>query len=342
MSIHAVAKHAGVSVATVSRAFNFPDKVLQQTLDKVYASATAVGYVPNASARTLRTQRSHVLGVVLPTLINPVFAECLEGIAQAAAMAGYAISPITTAYRVEEESKAVAQLLSRNVDGLILVVADPQTSAALQVLTERNHPYVLAYNRHPLHSCVSVDGEQAVADMVLRLGKLGHRRILMLTGQRSASDRARQRCDGYLRGMQALGLASSEVLEVPFLDSAQDDMCAVLQSRQRPSAVMCSNDLLALRCLRAAHLTGLRVPEDLSVVGFDGIAVGRDLTPTLCTVHQPSADIGQRSVEVLLSALRQGQLASAADSLTLPHRLIEGESCGLAPQDFALATAPLD
>lgn len=330
MSILEVAKHAGVSVATVSRAFNFPDKVQPLTRNKVEQAAKAVGYVPNASARTLRTQRTHVLGIVLPTLINPVFAECLEGIAQTATASGYAILPITTGYRLEEESRAVAQLLSGNVDGLILVVSDPAHSTALHTLVKSRLPYVLAYNRHAQHPCVSVNGEQAVADLVGRLASLGHQRILMVTGQRSASDRAEQRCQGYLQAMRARKL-KTQVLEVPFMGSAHDDVRKALQATKRPSAVICSNDLLALRCMRAAHLVGLRVPADLSIVGFDGIAVGQDISPTLSSIRQPSADIGRRAVELLLTSLRSGERLSSTHSLTLSHSFIEGESCGLAP-----------
>ncbi|MFP5445801.1 MAG: LacI family DNA-binding transcriptional regulator, partial [Betaproteobacteria bacterium] len=115
MSILQVAREAGVSVATVSRVFNVPDKVAPATREHVENIARTLGYLPNASARTLRTQRSRVLGVVLPTLTNPVFAECLEGIAQAAVAGGYAISPFTTDYRLDQEDRAVNLLLAGNV-----------------------------------------------------------------------------------------------------------------------------------------------------------------------------------------------------------------------------------
>ncbi|MBU2408352.1 MAG: LacI family transcriptional regulator, partial [Gammaproteobacteria bacterium] len=132
MSIQSVAKKAGVSVATVSRAFNFPDKVVPATREHVHRVANELGYQPNASARSLRTQRTRVLGVVLPTLLNPVFAECLQGIARAAVAGGYAITPVTTGYVLDEEERAVRQLLAGNVDALILVVSNPAASVALQ------------------------------------------------------------------------------------------------------------------------------------------------------------------------------------------------------------------
>jgi AraC-like DNA-binding protein len=117
MSIQHVARRAGVSVATVSRAFNQPGQVAPATRQQIEQAAQALGYLPNASARTLRTQRSRVLGVVLPSLLNPVFAECLQGMAEAAARAGYALVPHTTDYELGREEQAVRQLLAANVDG---------------------------------------------------------------------------------------------------------------------------------------------------------------------------------------------------------------------------------
>ena len=166
MSILVVARESGVSVATVSRVFNFPDKVSPDTRKRVQSAARRLGYLPNASARTLRTQKSRVLGVVLPTLLNPVFAECLQGLAQAALLRGYSILPVTTEYQLPLEDRAVDMLVARNVDGLVLVVSNPARSRALRKLRAGRVPYVLAYNRHPDHPCVSVDGEEAVAAAV--------------------------------------------------------------------------------------------------------------------------------------------------------------------------------
>ncbi|OUL98649.1 LacI family DNA-binding transcriptional regulator [Variovorax sp. JS1663] len=330
-SIQNVAAQAGVSVATVSRAFNFPDKVTPATRELVERVARELGYVPNASARTLRTQRSRVLGVVLPTLLNPTFAECLQGIAAAAAAGGYAIIPITSGYRLEEEERAVNLLLAGNVDGLILVVSNPSTSTALERLRKAGVPYVLAYNRHPEHPCVSVDSEGAVADVVARLVLLGHRRIAMVSGTLAASDRAQQRYRGFLRGMADAGLAPPPLIEVPFVETAVDAIARTLAAPDRPTALVCSNDLLAIRSIRAAHLSALAVPEALSVVGFDGIALGEDLTPALSTVAQPNSDIGRHSVELVVQALAGGIALEPDASVLLPHVFRAAESCANAP-----------
>ncbi len=327
MSIQRVAKQAGVSIATVSRVFNLPGRVATETRTHVEQIASAMGYLPNASARTLRTQRSRVLGVVLPTLLNPVFAECFEGIAAAAAEAGYAIQPISTDYRLEQENRAVGQLIAGNVEGMVLVVSNPGSSEALARMAAARLPYVLAYNRHADHPCVSVDSEAAVMALVARLVDAGHGRIALVTGQLSASDRAQQRCRGFRQAMQAAGLDASRVLEVAFVATAIDDIRALLQGPERPTALVCSNDLLAIRSIRAAHLAGLAVPRELSVIGFDGIALGEDLTPVLSSITQPNIDIGRRSVALLVLALADGVPPAPGASVTLPHGFRAGGSC---------------
>jgi len=327
MSIQEVARRAGVSIATVSRVFNMPDQVTAKTRKRVEEAAATLGYVPNANARTLRMQKSKVLGVLLPTLLNPVFGECLEGIAVAAAAGGYSIVPITTDYQIDGEEGAVKRLLADNVDGMILVVSNPGSSVALDTLQARHIPYVLLYNRHDAHPCVTVDSEGAVAALVARLAALGHRRITMVCGQLSASDRAHQRYRGYLRGMQECGLPTRDLVEVPFMNAAAATLATLLSSPDRPTALVCSNDLLAIRCLRAAYVAGLRVPDQLTVVGFDGIELGNDLTPMLSTITQPNREMGRCGVEMLVRALERDDIPGPSASIILPHGFREGESC---------------
>jgi DNA-binding LacI/PurR family transcriptional regulator len=328
VSIKELAAKADVSMATVSRVFNLPDKVNAETRAHVLEIAKKIGYFPNASARSLRTQRSRVLGVVLPTLLNPVFAECLDGIAQAASASGYAILPMTTDYKLEQEELAVNQLLAGNVDGMVLVVSNPETSQALVRLRVAQLPYVLAYNRQVDHPCVSVDNELAMRETVMKLVALGHQRIALISGQLAASDRAQQRKRGFSEGMRSQGLDNSNCLEVPFVETAVQEIGKFLEQRNRPTALVCSNDLIAIRSIRAAHLAGLRVPQDISITGFDGIAIGEDLTPMLSTITQPNQAIGQRSVELLVRSLTDGAPLRPGDSLLLTHGFRQGESCG--------------
>lgn len=330
MGIKKLAEQTGVSIATVSRVFNLPGKVNAETRAKVLRVANAMGYLPNGSARSLRMQRSKVLGVVLPTLLNPVFAECLSGIASAAKELGYSILPMTTDYELSREEEAVQQLLSANVDGLVMVVSDPSTSGALERLRSAHLPYVLAYNRHPEHPCVSVDSELAMRNLVAHLGNLGHQRIALVTGHLAVSDRAQQRRAGFLAGMKEQGLDSTLLLEVPFVEAAVKEISQFLRQSNRPTALVCSNDLIAIRAIRAAHKADLRVPDDISITGFDGIALGEDLSPTLSTVTQPNAEIGKLAVDLLVKSLATGMPVHPSASLLLESGFREGESCAPA------------
>lgn len=333
VSILEVAQVAGVSAATVSRVFNQPEKVRSSTRDMVLAIATKHGYQPNSAASALRTQRSKILGVMLPTFGNPVFAECLEGIASLAAEQGFGVMPVTSDYDNARETEAINRLLAKGVDGMILVLRDPTKAPVLSQLQKQSVPFVLAYNQHPKYHCVGVDGHSEIVNVVERLHVLGHRKIAMVSGQLSASDRARQRYQGYLSGMQSANLKPLALIEVDFIASDMLALASLLKQRpaQRPTALICSNDLLAFRSLRTANQCGLTVPESLSVVGFDGIKIGQELSPMLSTVIQPNHDIGQRATTLLLQSI-SGQITKpnpATHNLKCGFRI--GETIGSPP-----------
>lgn len=333
VSILEVAQVAGVSAATVSRVFNQPEKVRSSTRDMVLAIATKHGYQPNSAASALRTQRSKILGVMLPTFGNPVFAECLEGIASQAAEQGFGVMPVTSDYDNARETEAINRLLAKGVDGMILVLRDPTKAPVLSQLQKQSVPFVLAYNQHPKYHCVGVDGHSEIVNVVERLHVLGHRKIAMVSGQLSASDRARQRYQGYLSGMQSANLKPLALIEVDFIASDMLALASLLKQHpaQRPTALICSNDLLAFRSLRTANQCGLTVPESLSVVGFDGIKIGQELSPMLSTVIQPNHDIGQRATTLLLQSI-SGQITKpnpATHNLKCGFRI--GETIGSPP-----------
>lgn len=326
-SISDVAKAANVSVATVSRVFNAPDKVSPETRERVNAAIRELGYAPNIFARHLRTQRSQTLGVVLPTLLNPVFAECFIGMTEAANEKGYAIQPFFTDYLIERETMAVNALTANNVEGIALTVSNPATSTALMRMRTVHCPYALAYNDHEDHPCVTVDGQQAMAEVVTYLAQLGHQRIAMVTGTLHTSDRAQQRYLGYQNAMQSLGLPVMPVTEVPFIQSAIDRIGELLGSASSPTALIGSNDLIALRCMRAAQLHGLRIPQDLSIVGFDGVRLLDDIHPKLATVQQPNHEIGRQCVQLLIQSIEARTMLSPHSSLRLAYQFEAAESC---------------
>ncbi|MRT31846.1 LacI family DNA-binding transcriptional regulator [Herbaspirillum sp. CAH-3] len=352
-SIKQVAHLAGVSIATVSRLLNKPGSVSAETAEKIHRSIAELGFRPNFTGRNLRAGNSRTVGVVVPTLSNTVFAQCLQGIELAARALDYSVMFTTTEYLPEDESAAVELLLGHRVDGVILTVADAGANATLDLLERERIPFVLAYNQLAAadagtaiqRASVSVDNRAAACDAVTHLIALGHRRIQMLSGRFNASDRAMQRYCGYLDAMQAAGLAPLPAIEVErhTLTAATDYQQMMADPRHRPTALFCSNDLLALSAMRDLRALGLQVPGDISVMGFDGIPVGALMQPVLASVVQPSEQIGDVALRTLVDAIERAlpaAVAAVAASLPvetpvpviagvrhiLPHALREGGS----------------
>ena len=353
-SIKQVAHLAGVSIATVSRLLNKPGSVSAETAEKIHRSIAELGFRPNFTGRNLRAGNSRTVGVVVPTLSNTVFAQCLQGIELAARALDYSVMFTTTEYLPEDESAAVELLLGHRVDGVILTVADAGANATLDLLERERIPFVLAYNQladaaadadaeaATHRASVSVDNRAVACDADSHLIGLGHRRIQMLSGRFNASDRAMQRYCGYLDAMQAAGLAPLPAIEVErhTLTAATDYQQMMADPLHRPTALFCSNDLLALSAMRDLRALGLQVPEDISVMGFDGIPVGALMQPVLASVVQPSEQIGDVALRTLVDAIERALPAAAAAAAVeeapvpviagvrhiLPHTLREGGS----------------
>jgi len=330
-SIKQVAQQAGVSTATVSRLLNKPESVSSDTAGKINEAIAALGFRPNFNGRNLRAGRSRTVGVVVPTLSNTVFAQCLQGIELAARSLDYSVMFTATEYRQEDEAAAVDLLLSHRVDGVILTVADASASATLDVLDSEGIPYVLTYNQPQQASrlSVSVDNRAAAHDAVAHLIALGHTRIQMLSGYFHASDRAIQRYHGYVDAMREHCLTPLTPIEVPrHTGLGVDYLQSFADPQQRPSALFCSNDLLAFAAMRDLRALGLRVPQDISVMGFDGIPLGEMMSPVLASAVQPSEQIGEVALRTLVAAIEQGSPDGAGQpaSSILAHAIRHGGS----------------
>lgn len=326
VTLNDVALRARVSLATVSRALNQPALVRDSTLRRVREAAADLSFRPNLVGRNLRARTTRTLGVVLPTLTNTVFADCFQGIERATRLQHYSVMLTTTEYRVEDEFAVTEELLRHRVDGLILTVASAAESPALDMLDQEKVPYVLVYNQSPCprRQTVSVDNRIAARDAVGHLVSIGHRSIRMVTGDFRESDRAQLRYEGYRDAMRAAALVPQPPVEVPLHTAiASGALAQCLRGREPASALFCSNDLLAISVVSGLLRLGLRVPEDMSVVGFDGVDLGTLLYPALATVVQPSRDIGESAVNALLARLR-GDVPGR--SVVLDHLLRIGET----------------
>lgn len=328
-TIKDVAAYAGFSIATVSRAINAPHTVNRVTLVKIREAIETLQFRPSPLGRQLRSERTRLVGVVLPTLANPVFAECLQGIDDLAASQGYRLMLMTTQYDAARERHAIETLLAQRVEGLILTVADADTHPLLGEIEDDGVLYVLMHNDTVRRPSVSVDNRRAAFDGVRMLIEHGHERVMMLAGTLAESDRARLRYRGYMEAMLQARLAPAPALEVDFnADELAPSLLAHLTSGpNRPTALFCSNDRLAMVVMRGLRRARFSVPEDMSILGFDGLAVGELLSPPLASVCAPNHEIGCAAWRRLIARIEGGDDGESL-SLTLPHALRKGATIG--------------
>ena len=307
-TIRDVAERAKVSVATVSRVLNGSDLVTGATADSVRSAAEHLGFRLNSVGRSLRSTKTQTIGVILPTLTHPVFAECLQALEKAAAKEGYGISFATTDYDPANEERASELLLRNRVDGLILTVANAHKSKLLEKLDREAKPYVLVYNsptgaaKH--RASVGVDNRLAARQIAEHIIANDHQHIRMVSGLFAHSDRARLRARGFSDAIERAGLRLTAPIEVDFMRTdVRTRLYEALNEHPSPTAFFCSSDQLALRVIHALRSLGLRVPEDASVAGFDGVSLGEWLTPALTTVVQPTIEIAETAFTLLKSLI---------------------------------------
>jgi LacI family repressor for deo operon, udp, cdd, tsx, nupC, and nupG len=332
-SIHDVAKRAGVSTATVSRALSRPDLVSPETRRTVLRAIKHLSYTPNSAAKHLRTRRSGKFLVTVPDISNPFFSLILQGIEDEAHRKGYAVLVGDTQHDPKREARYVMMLLRQEADGLIFLGHRlPKPAAALvRSMAPRYAPVVNGCEFSPRLGVPSVhiDNATAAADAMDHLYRLGHRRIGIVTGplvsplsrDRLAGATARARAERAERDLVvvqgdfsiAAGAAGAERL---------------LNRPQRPTAVFCFNDEMAIGVIEIARQRGVRVPRDLSVIGFDDIRFARHLDPPLTTIAQPMREIGEGTVRMLVDILAGRPIAPV--SVTLPHTLVVRSSTARA------------
>ena len=324
-----VAAHAGVSVRTVSNVVNDFRHVAPATRARVQASIDALGYRPNVAARTLRRGRTGLVSLVVPEIDSPYFADLAARTVRIAERAGWTVLIDQTDGDGERERRLLRGDRSQLVDG---VVFSPWAVTAEELADRTDATPIVLLGEHagtPPVDHVVVDNVAAAAEAVAHLVQRGRRRIAALgPAATSAGETARQRELGYRQALAAAGLPERPELAAPVgsLHRAEGHraMTALLQSAQPPDAVFCFSDELALGALRAVVDAGLRVPEDVALVGFDDVEDGRFAVPRLSTVA-PDKD---RIAELALQSLRD-RLAgdeSPARVITAPHRLVVRES----------------
>jgi len=323
-----VADEAGVSYATVSRVINNKDHVSPEKRERVLRAMAQLGYVANMQARSLAGGESRVVGLLVDYLSSSYMDEIIRGIDEALDAENYDLMLYTTHRRKTKESAYVTKLTRRLADGLLLIL--PRNAGAyLDTLRQRQFPHVLVdyFSAKQNVPSVSTTNFRGAYDAMSFLLSLGHQRIGFITGTMEFGC-ARDRLDGYRLALKEHGLPVDPCLicEGDFMQP-QGYQCAqrLLSLPEPPTAIFSSNDTMAFGVMEAARERGLRLPEDLSIVGFDDIPQASHVHPALTTIRQPLEEMGRSAAHLLLKYIAHPN--AAVERIELPTRLVIRESC---------------
>lgn len=308
VTIKDVALLAGCGVATVSRVLNGSGASSEKTREKVFAAAKDLGFVFSDIGRSLQSSTTRTIGCIVPSLANPVFAEAVQGIQEEVQKQGYQLLLACSKYDAREEEDTARLLLAKQVDGIILTVNDVAHSAALTMIEQREIPACLMFNRpRPGFPASGIDNFAAAHRVAEALHEAGHHHTGFLALNFKSSDRSRARFDGFQKGCEAFGMAAPVLLEI---EEQSGDLSQLLHdllaSHADLTGIFASNDFLALAAIREAKSLGRQVPQDLSIIGFDGIEVGRMVEPSLATIETNARKMGCMAARHVLERLPQG------------------------------------
>jgi DNA-binding LacI/PurR family transcriptional regulator len=326
VSIKDIARIAGVSHSTVSRALRNSPLIPPATAQRIQQIAKEAGYTASAVARSLVTRKTEAIGVVVTSIADPFNGEVVAGIEEVANRNEYSVILATSQTDPEREMTVVRSFQARRVDG-ILVASSRVGALYVPLLSELKIPIVLLNNQHPsefVHS-VSIDNVAGAYDATEHLIQLGHHRIAYV-GDHSGLHSDAERFAGYEKALLEAGLPISSELIVRGDGKPGGGIQAVntfLELPERPTAIFCYYDMTALGVFRTAVNCGLKVPDDLSIVGFDDLYFTSFLDPPLTTVHQPKREMGARAMELLLALLRGEE---AERTVTIKGKLVVRKS----------------
>lgn len=318
-----IARAAEVSTATVSRVLNRSPLVRADVRERVEAAIEKLGYFPHGAARALASSRSHTIGAVIPTLNNAIFASGINAFEATLAEQDHTLLLAVSNYSLEAETVQVRRLLERGIDAIMLIgnAHAPQTYEALE---RAGKTYVNTWNYNPAsgHPNVGFSNVAAMEQLAGHLVGLGHKDIGMLAGITTDNDRAKERVEGLRAALSRRGMKLSErsTREIAYsVRGARRAFAETLEDGTLPTALVCGNDVIAMGVLFEARDRGIRIPEELSVTGFDDLPLTAHFRPALTTVHVPAEQMGAAAAEVLLNALGNG---AAAESRELEAELL--------------------
>ncbi|WP_106609452.1 LacI family DNA-binding transcriptional regulator [Shimia abyssi] len=313
-----VARMSRVSTATVSRCLNNPSQVSEATREQVLKAVNALGYAPNFGARALAAKRTNTFGAIIPTMDNAIFARGLQAFQEELGRHGVTTLVASSSYSPELEEEQIRALVARGADALLLIGHD-RTEKSYAFLEQHQIPYVVAwtFNKDQARPSIGFDNRKAMASLTEHVLRQGHRRIALVSAPKSGNDRARERCDGVHDAMMANGLEPADlvVIETPYsISNGAKAFERLMEQTNRPTAVLCGNDVLAAGALTMANKLGVDVPGEVSITGFDDIEIAEIVSPALTTVHVPHRNMGAGAAKLLVG-MRNG--ASGATRIEL-------------------------
>jgi LacI family transcriptional regulator len=331
-TIRDVANFSGLALSTVSNALSNRRYVTEDTRQKVLQAAEEVGYRVSYIARSMRTQRTFSLGILVGDIANPFFPEIVRGAEDVASAEGYNLILCNTDYR-EEKQKAYIQILrDQQVDGII-IASQIQKSDEILPLIEEGVPLVLINQRYPGAETdyVGVDNSRGMAEVCEYLWRLGHRKIGFIRG-REGSTAAQDRFDGFVQGMKALGGEHDDRLVQPgdwSYGSGATAARRMLAMVNRPTAIIGGNDLMALGAIEAIQEFGLRTPQDISIVGVDDIFVSAMPWASLTTLRHPKWTVGATAARSLIARINDPE-TPISRVIIPPEFIVRGTSGSVA------------
>ena len=331
-SIKEVAEIAGVSIATVSRCINNPSQVKERTRVKVQQAILTTGYSPNTIAQSFRRGRTNIIMVVVPSLGDPFFTDVMRGIRSVVAEHHYSIIISETNFNTMTAEEVGAMMVSRQADGFILLASIfPFGNEVLARAEKRSQPMVIGCETISASLAnvpsVHIDNVAAAREATDFLISKGHSKIAFISGQ-STSLLTKDREIGYRAAMHKahLPIENGWVVEGNLSIEGAGHACnQLLEHPDRPTAVFCANDEMALGCMHQIKKQGLSVPGDISVMGFDDIRYAGVMEPALTTIAQPARQIGEHVAIRLFKAIERGNQPNN-QPVILPHKLIIRES----------------
>lgn len=299
-----VAALAGVTMITVSRVLNRPEKVALATREKVLAAIQKTGYVPNLMAGSLASNKSRIIGAIVPSIDNSIFADTVRGLSETLAAAGYQLLLGQSNYDVKVEEQLVATFMGRQVDGLVLT-GGVHSDLTRQRLQQNQLPVVETWDlpEHPIDMVAGFSNQQA-GDAVARylLGK-GYKRLCFAGGPDERSSARLEGMRAALKGKSGVSLHVERLATGASFQGGRDVIATLLKKGDFPQALFLGNDALAAGALMACQSLGIAVPQQLAIIGFADLDIAAVMAPALSSVQIPSREMGETAAQMLLAHL---------------------------------------